>query len=424
MDQGKTGRFIAAVRRERGYTQRALAEALGLSEKTVSKWECGKGLPEPGYMLPLCQLMGVSVNELLEGERIPLADMIRKMEDNMAALVQQIGHEQLRQRLYKLYGLEAGSIRTARFGAGSLTYLVDCAGESYVVKYPSENSMNHPEAEPALCEFLLGAGVSVCRFLPDLHGRMISADENGRLFHVQRLLPGETLPYHSAPPWLMERSAALLADIHRALLDYPTLPTGIGGEFFRRRTPERTLAGYGNTLRRAEEAGHGEMAEEIRSNMEILRRFPSYEFDTQRLTMVNTHGDYTITQLLCGEGQINAVIDWTTACVHPAVWEVMRSYVYASPLCARGEIDIGDLLDYVRAYLIRFPLTDYDLENMGRLFFYFTAVCDFYGQYLGAMTPNRDIYWQQARLSSGLLRWFEGHNDELTEALRRLGRGR
>ena len=176
MDQEKTGRFIAAVRRERGYTQRALAEALGLSEKTVSKWECGKGLPEPGYMLPLCQLLGVSVNELLEGERIPLADMIRKMEDNMAALVQQIGHEQLRQRLYKLYGLEAGSIRTARFGAGSLTYLVDCAGESYVVKYPSENSMNHPEAEPALCEFLLGAGVSVCRFLPDLHGRMISAD--------------------------------------------------------------------------------------------------------------------------------------------------------------------------------------------------------------------------------------------------------
>ena len=41
MDQEKTGRFIAAVRRERGYTQRALAEALGLSEKTGSKWECG-----------------------------------------------------------------------------------------------------------------------------------------------------------------------------------------------------------------------------------------------------------------------------------------------------------------------------------------------------------------------------------------------
>ena len=41
MDQEKTGRFIAAVRREQGYTQRALAEALGLSEKTVSKWECG-----------------------------------------------------------------------------------------------------------------------------------------------------------------------------------------------------------------------------------------------------------------------------------------------------------------------------------------------------------------------------------------------
>ncbi len=69
MDQVKIGRFIAAMRKERGMTQRELAEALGLSNRTVSKWECGDGLPELANVLPLCGLLGVTADELLRGER-------------------------------------------------------------------------------------------------------------------------------------------------------------------------------------------------------------------------------------------------------------------------------------------------------------------------------------------------------------------
>ena len=69
MDQVKIGRFIAAMRRERGLTQRELAEALGLSNRTISKWECGDGLPELANILPLCELLGVTADELLHGER-------------------------------------------------------------------------------------------------------------------------------------------------------------------------------------------------------------------------------------------------------------------------------------------------------------------------------------------------------------------
>ena len=67
MDQIKIGRFIAARRRERGMTQRELAEALCLSNRTISKWECGDGLPEIANILPLCDLLGVTADELLRG---------------------------------------------------------------------------------------------------------------------------------------------------------------------------------------------------------------------------------------------------------------------------------------------------------------------------------------------------------------------
>ena len=95
MNQEKIGAFLARLRREKGYTQREVANRLELSEKTISKWECGKGLPEVVYMEPLSSLLGISVNELLAGERIPILALIRKMDETRIELVTQLSFEQL-----------------------------------------------------------------------------------------------------------------------------------------------------------------------------------------------------------------------------------------------------------------------------------------------------------------------------------------
>ena len=87
MDQVKTGRFIAARRRSLGLTQRELAEKLSVSDKTVSKWECGNGLPEVSLMLPLCELLGINVNELLTGEMLDDASYKAHAEENMMKLI-------------------------------------------------------------------------------------------------------------------------------------------------------------------------------------------------------------------------------------------------------------------------------------------------------------------------------------------------
>ena len=88
MDQIKIGRFLAACRKEKDLTQRQLAELLHVSDKTVSKWETGKGLPEAQLMLPLCEALGISVNELLSGERLTETEYQRKAEENMGNLVE------------------------------------------------------------------------------------------------------------------------------------------------------------------------------------------------------------------------------------------------------------------------------------------------------------------------------------------------
>ncbi len=89
MDQVKTGQFIKAIRKEKNLTQREVAEKLSISEKTVSKWETGNGLPEVSLMLPLCGLLGINVNELLSGERLGEKQYLNKAEENIMDLLKE-----------------------------------------------------------------------------------------------------------------------------------------------------------------------------------------------------------------------------------------------------------------------------------------------------------------------------------------------
>ena len=89
MDQIKIGKFIAEERKTKKYTQRELADKIGISDKTISKWERGNGFPEVSLLLPLCNELDITVNELLSGERLQEEDYKKKAEENMVNLVKE-----------------------------------------------------------------------------------------------------------------------------------------------------------------------------------------------------------------------------------------------------------------------------------------------------------------------------------------------
>ena len=70
MDQVKIGKFIANSRKNKNLTQMQLAEKLNITDRAISKWENGKGMPDSSIMLELCNELDISVNELLSGEKI------------------------------------------------------------------------------------------------------------------------------------------------------------------------------------------------------------------------------------------------------------------------------------------------------------------------------------------------------------------
>ena len=92
MDAMKTGELITAARKERNMTQKELAQALHVSAQAVSKWECGRSFPDVAMLEPLGRVLGVTVSELLAGERdaLPREELVR---DSLRMSLGQLGRK-------------------------------------------------------------------------------------------------------------------------------------------------------------------------------------------------------------------------------------------------------------------------------------------------------------------------------------------
>ena len=89
MDLKAIGNFIKAQRKEKGLTQAKLATKLLVSEKTISKWECGYGFPDTTLILPLCKELDITANELLSGKKLSSEEYQTEAEKNLLTLKKQ-----------------------------------------------------------------------------------------------------------------------------------------------------------------------------------------------------------------------------------------------------------------------------------------------------------------------------------------------
>lgn len=105
MNSEKIGAFIKALRKEKNLTQKDLAEILQCTDKAISRWETGRGIPEISFLIPLSKALGISVNELLMGEKFPEEEIKEKTEQ---LIVETITHTDkkiggLKNMLYLLF---------------------------------------------------------------------------------------------------------------------------------------------------------------------------------------------------------------------------------------------------------------------------------------------------------------------------------
>ena len=83
MDQIKIGKFIQEKRKVKRLTQSDLAEKLNITDRAISKWENGICLPDAGTMPLLCEILGISINDLFSGDKVDMKNNEKKLEENL-----------------------------------------------------------------------------------------------------------------------------------------------------------------------------------------------------------------------------------------------------------------------------------------------------------------------------------------------------
>jgi Ser/Thr protein kinase RdoA (MazF antagonist) len=316
--------------------------------------------------------------------------------------------------IFDQYGLEVQSLSVIPSGVGGITYYVKTAVEKYILKSCKDDG--YIRNEPEVAAFLKQNDIPVAEYIKTKRNEYFW-EYKEKLYLLKRYIDGAPLDYNSAPDWFMVESVRILGRIHSILARFRPLPIGMGQGFIDFMASGHAKISYTNTLKKALERGDNEIANDIEYRLTRVDELNRIHFDSFMFSTRNTHGDYKVGNIICKDNHIAAIIDFSGVCIHPAVWEIIRSFTYADPSCKNGNIDIERFLKYVKEYLVYSTLNEYDLKMMPFFFYCQLLACDYYMQYYEATEQNRDDFLHQAKFATKLIKWFDKNIDELSDAL-------
>ena len=132
MSQNNIGEFIQQSRKAKGFTQKDLGDRIGVSDKTISKWENGNSIPDTSILNELCATLDINVNELLSGEKLTPEIYSMKAEENMINLLE----DNQKQQCFTLFPCAVGIVLLILTGLFAIMMLNGCtiAGMMYTQK--------------------------------------------------------------------------------------------------------------------------------------------------------------------------------------------------------------------------------------------------------------------------------------------------
>ena len=291
------------------------------------------------------------------------------------------------------WGLRLASATLLSAGTANCRVLV-CDGERYFLKEHGRSTQpSQLQRERRLLAHLASERIPVGTVISTCDGAAFIAHRE-RLFQLQSFVAGHTWPKHQAPQWLLEQLALTLGRIVRALAAVPRLPSGCG-KWFDGRLPARAqrlreLATQIEAAPWLREDERSRLSESARTRAQIVERIAGCGLSARDFTIGNTHGDYSLLQVLCANKAISAVVDFEKASQLPYVWEVVRSFTYAHPSCRQGGLDQAALEHYFRAFESVVPLRTGERRRSLALYLLQLAQSTFgFAQLAASATPNQ-----------------------------------
>lgn len=266
------------------------------------------------------------------------------------------------------YGIDIKNIKKLNRGSANL-YLLN--NDKYILKeFQSKYTQEEINKEIAIINHLRKDNLLVPKYLVTLNGEYSFICKEKTII-LQEFIDGYTMESNTGDYNQMLESARELGKIVKSLETLEIkLPVNDASSWYGIDELNESIKKHKELL----EKTSGNNSKQIRKDLEekicMLEYIKAnYNFkELKNLTLMNTHGDYSVLQFIYKENKIKAVIDFVSACKMPIVWEIIRSYSYIDKSVKNGKININNLVDYVKEFLKYSKLNKYDIKYMGHLY--------------------------------------------------------
>lgn len=255
--------------------------------------------------------------------------------------------EKIKNIVYELYGIVVNEVMKLDRGSANIYVLND---KEYILKeFQSSYSKNEIMLEIDIINHLRKDNIPVPEYIKTRNNEYYFEYE-GRVVIIQKYIDGFTMKSNSGSYDQMIESADFLGKIVLSLKSFPELPSNDLIECTSKSSILESIDKI-NKLKNSvskDSKIYNDLNDKVMMLQDILSNVDLKDID--KLTVMNSHGDYSVLQFIYKDDRINAIIDFASTSRVPIVWEIIRSYSYIDKDAEDGKINIDNLVEYVRTF--------------------------------------------------------------------------
>lgn len=324
------------------------------------------------------------------------------------------------------YGIIVKRIEPINRGTANLYKIQSKDGDYILKEFTSKRNKQTIIKEINIIKFLKSQNLKVPEYIETVEGDFCTENE-GRIIIMQKFIKGYEIKNNTGNFGQTMKSAEVYGKLVKTLAKYPEMSTEkiIENNFSKGRMIDQ-IGKIQVLLKKCEEVQSQQIKEQIQKDLkfkilvsqEILDNF---DFSIMgKITMMNSHGDYSVQQLIFDKKEQPTIIDFEKAKKLPIIWEIIRSYCYVDKDAKNGEINMETLKQYFLTVQKYVKLNQYDLKYAAKIYL-IQLISSTYGYKEYLEDNSHDELLQFALFRTKTCRYLYKHADEIGEVLEKIG---
>ena len=273
--------------------------------------------------------------------------------------------DEIKEYVKKTYGIVVNNVERLNRGSANIYSLNN---NQYILKeFQSKYTKDEIDKEVVIINHLSGYNIKVPKYIKTLDNKY-SDTYKSRTLIIQEFIPGYTLKNNEGTYEQTLECAEYYGKIVDSLKSLPIkLRESDISIWYSKDSFEKGINKINDLLKSIDSTDkYGKIIKkDLNDKLNMINQIRKLDFkDFSKMTIMNTHGDYSVRQFIYMNGKINAVIDFVSASKMPIAWELIRSYSYIDSDAKDGEFNLDTFIQYIKVFDKYVKLNKYDIENM------------------------------------------------------------